>query len=182
MSDKRKSGLTTRDLHALDRAVLALFGGRRHHFAHLSEFLNGTYLVGTAQTGGGFRDVDVRTILADDVFDARFPDGAMWSTFCFLAADWLTRQTGLPVDYQVQRRTEANAKYPGNRNPLGTGRGFAGFGDAAPFDVYGERSASGDDRTPNDSGGVDGGFLLALAVILAVVAVLLAVGGTGAAR
>lgn len=140
MSDKRKSGLTTRDLHALDRAVFALFGGRRHAYAHLGDFLNGTYLVGTAQTSTNYRDVDVRTILADDVFDTTFPDGGMWSTFCFLAADWLSRQTGLPIDYQVQRQSEANAEYDGPRNPLGTGRGFAGYGDAGPFDAYGERS------------------------------------------
>ena len=141
MSARRKSGLSTRDLHALDRAVYALFGGRRDVYSYLSEFLEGTYLVGTAQTGGEYRDVDVRTILADDVFDARFPDGAMWSTFCFLAADWLRAQTGLPVDYQVQRQTQANAKYDGPRNPIGTGRGFAGYGDATPFDVYGYRPA-----------------------------------------
>ena len=137
---RRKSGLTTRNLHALDRAVAALFGAERDVYANLEDFVDGTYLVGTAQTGGEYRDVDVRTILDDDVFDARFPDGALWSTFCYLVTEWLTARTGLPVDYQIQRRSEANDRFPGgNRNPLGTGRGFAGYGDATPFDVYGQR-------------------------------------------
>ena len=122
---RRKSGLSTRDLHALDVACLflvGLFGAGR------------VYLVGTAQTGGEYRDVDVRAILPDDEFDAMFGgQPVLWSKFCFLASDWLAHQTGLPVDFQVQRRTEANEKYDGRRNPVGTGRMFAGGGDATPF-------------------------------------------------
>jgi len=46
--------------------------------------------VGTAQTGGKHRDVDVRTILADDDFDRRFGIGedegvdgqAFWALVC----------------------------------------------------------------------------------------------------
>lgn len=127
MAANRKSGLSTRDMHALDMAVMALLGvlmgaGR-------------TYLVGTAQTGGDYRDVDVRTILPDDQFDAMFGGKpVLWSKFCFLVSDHLGRQTGLPVDYQVQRATEANEKYAGERNPLGIGRAFAGGGDASGFD------------------------------------------------
>jgi hypothetical protein len=133
----RKSGLSTRDLHALDIAV----GG-------LTWLYNGycTYLVGTAQTGGEYRDVDVRTILGDEEFDALIGNDAnLWSTLSYLIGDWLGRQTGLPVDYQIQRQTEANEKHNGPRNPLGQRRGFAGYGDATPFDAYGKRT-DGTDR------------------------------------
>lgn len=122
----RKSGLTTLELHVLDvacRPIWAAFGG--------------TYLVGTAQTGGPFRDVDVRTILYDDDFDRMFGgEGgkAVWSLFCLSVALMLAQQTGLPIDYQVQRMTEANAKYDGRRNALGMGgRVYAGGGDATRF-------------------------------------------------
>lgn len=101
-----------------------------------------TYLVGTAQTGGDYRDVDVRTILRDDEFDAVFgarPD--LWEAWCFTTCAWLKAATGLPVDYQVQRMTEANEKHHGGgRNPLGSvartrihGRQYAGRGDATRF-------------------------------------------------
>jgi hypothetical protein len=45
----------------------------------------------------------------------------------------LAQQTGLPVDYQIQRMTEANAKYDGMRNPIGRRRTYAGGGDATPW-------------------------------------------------
>lgn len=46
----------------------------------------------------------------------------------------LTEDTGLPIDFQIQRMTEANAKYDGPRNPLGAGRrDYAGGGDATKF-------------------------------------------------
>ena len=133
MTAARKSGLTTRDLAALDKAVSAL-----------PWIADGwTYLVGTAQTGGEYRDVDVRTIVPNDEFDRLFSDAALWSTVCFLAADWLSRQTGLPVDYQIQRQTEANEKHSGSRNPLGFRSAvYAGGGDATPFDVLGNRQAA----------------------------------------
>ena len=35
------------------------------------------------------------------------------------ADGWLARQSGLPIDFQIQRRTEANIQYPGQRQALG---------------------------------------------------------------
>lgn len=125
MTAGRKSGLSTRDLFALDRAVCTVVPAEWR-----------TYLVGTAQTGGDYRDVDVRTILDDAVFDRVFPSAEVWQAWCFLTCEWLARATGLPVDYQVQRRTEANAQHDGPRNPLGLSRSarlYAGGGDATPF-------------------------------------------------
>lgn len=51
---------------------------------------------------------------------------------CYSMTAWLRAETGLPIDFQIQRQTEANKKY-GNqfRNPLGVrGLNFAGYGDA----------------------------------------------------
>jgi hypothetical protein len=123
----RKSGLTTLELHLLDQACERVWGA----------FNGPTYLVGTAQNGGPYRDVDVRTILPDEEFDRLFGDNgaALWSLVCMSVGRWLADTTGLPVDYQIQRQTEANEKYPnGGRNPIGTGRTYAGGGDATRFD------------------------------------------------
>lgn len=95
-----------------------------------------TYLVGSVEQGKEYRDVDVRTILPDEEFDAVFGERPLlWDAFCLGQTAWLTQQTGLPIDYQVQRATEANEKHAGKpRNPLGRARGrrFAGGGDATP--------------------------------------------------
>ena len=124
MTANRKSGLSTLNLHLLDmacRPVWAAFGA--------------TYLVGTAQQGGAYRDVDVRTILADEDFDRLFGDEVgrrRWELLCLSVGWMLAHQAGLPVDYQIQRMTEANAKHDGPRNPIGIGRTYAGGGDATP--------------------------------------------------
>ncbi len=120
----RATRLTTRDMYALDRAVSTVIPEDWP-----------TYLVGSAETSDIYRDVDVRTILDDRLFDQLFPSLRVWECWCFLASDWLTRATGLPIDYQVQRRTEANERYDGPRNPLGRspGRAYAGGGDATPY-------------------------------------------------
>jgi hypothetical protein len=124
------SGLTTTELHRLDRACVDL------HRA----FPSRTYLVGSAYDGDTFRDVDVRTILDDDEFDIIFgPRPQFWGLVCVSVATHLSDTTGLRVDYQIQRLTEANEKHDGPRNPLGqfigkhAGREFAGLGDATLF-------------------------------------------------
>lgn len=124
MAEKRKCGLSTLDLHLLELACQPVW-----------KAFGATYLVGTAQTGGEHRDVDVRTILSDEDFDRIFGDGeAFWSLVCSSVALRLREQTGLPIDYQIQRQTEANEKYQGQRNPIGHGhRVYAGGGDATDF-------------------------------------------------
>lgn len=133
MAKHRKSGLTTLELHLLEQAcrpVWEAFGSGR---------VGSTYLVGTAQTGGKYRDVDVRTILPDHEFDALFRvvernGQALWALMCAAIGRMLADQTGLPIDYQIQRMSEANEKYQGERNPLGHGgRVYAGGGDATKF-------------------------------------------------
>lgn len=133
MAKTRKSGLTTLELHLLEQACRPVWAGFGSGAA------GSTYLVGTAQTGGKHRDVDVRTILPDEEFDRLFGaedrnGKALWSLLCCAIGKMLADQTGLPIDYQIQRMTEANEKYQGNRNPVGHGhRVYAGGGDATAF-------------------------------------------------
>lgn len=90
------------------------------------------YLVGSATRRKTWRDVDVRVILADEVYDAAFPlrvgqrhphptpVGTSWSAVS-MAFSALGRQlTGLPIDFQIQSQTQANDQ-PGAtaRIPLG---------------------------------------------------------------
>lgn len=86
------------------------------------------YQVGSSLERPDFRDVDVRLILDDAVFDALFGnvrEGASWElspfwiVICTGVTFWLRQQTGLPVDFQIQPMTHANEKHPGTRQPLG---------------------------------------------------------------
>lgn len=123
MSDKFMS---TYDLHRLDQAVRPIVKAFRKH----------PYLVGSAGARSDYRDVDVRLMLDDAEFDVLFAERrALWGLLCYAITAWLRVDTGLPIDFQIQRQTEANAKYGGRmRNPLG-GRenDFAGLGDATNF-------------------------------------------------
>ena len=83
------------------------------------------YLVGTAAVGKTWRDVDVRLILPDDEFDQLFPpvpfdqaDGR-WGLICAAISELARQRTGLPVDFQIQRQSYANDRYPGVRQALG---------------------------------------------------------------
>lgn len=127
-----RSELTTLELHLLDAACVPLWAA-----------FGSTYLVGTAQRGGSYRDVDVRTILDDDEFDRLFGDEAgqqRWELLCVVIGQQLSHVTGLPVDYQIQCMTEANAKYDGMRNPIGVNRSYAAGGDATPWTPKAERA------------------------------------------
>lgn len=101
----------------------------------IEEGIGATFHVGTSASGRQeYRDVDVRTILSDERYDALEeavePDGI---AFLGLAiGQYLHSITGLPIDYQIQRQTEANERHQGARNPLGL-RDLSNFrGDAAP--------------------------------------------------
>lgn len=119
----RSTWLTTYDLHRLDLAV-----------APLRRLCPGIYLVGTVMSSPDWRDVDVRMIMADDEFDATFANSLLWEVFCLTATSWLRSETGLPIDFQVQRQSEANEKHKGVRNHLSGGRRqYAGLGDGTPY-------------------------------------------------
>lgn len=78
------------------------------------------YLVGSVQTRPDYRDVDLRLILDDETFDATWRDPVKVRMINRAVSAWGQRDTGLPIDFQLQRRTEANAEFPdGFRNPMG---------------------------------------------------------------
>lgn len=127
----RHCHLTTYDLHRLDVACTALRSFYREHNG-------GIYLVGSSELRRDYRDVDVRLILPDLEFDKLFGHSEkLWSAFCYAVSGQLRADTGLPIDFQVQRRSEANARFHGPRNGLGHvasgAREFAGLGDATRF-------------------------------------------------
>lgn len=92
-----------------------------------SAFGGPPYLVGSALTQkSGWRDVDVRVILADEDYDAlglgdpKHPQHNMkWVSLCLAYSALGKQMTGLPIDFQIQRRTEANAEFSGPRSALG---------------------------------------------------------------
>lgn len=106
----RPNGYIARpDLWALDEACKPL----RSTFPDY-----GPYLVGSVTERPNFRDVDVRLILADEQYDRLTDDE--WGLLGFITSRHLAAVTGLPVDFQFQRQTEANAAYGDRiRTPLG---------------------------------------------------------------
>lgn len=100
----------------------------------IREWLDTPFLVGSVWERRDPGDIDVRVILADDEFDALFDARPrLWSLLCLTTTAYLEQATGLPVDFQVQRRTEANEKHPGPRSALGLPKDvFAGGGDGTP--------------------------------------------------
>ena len=118
----RSCYLSPHQLKRLDLACIAI----REAFPNY-----GPVLVGSVGERTDFRDVDVRVILRDKDFDHIFGKGTAdshgeahsdprWSLLCSALSEWLSDLSGLPVDFQIQRMTEANATYSsGARNPLG---------------------------------------------------------------
>ncbi len=84
------------------------------------------YLVGSSLTTRTYRDVDVRVILDDEVYDRWFPGPGhqsthpLWSLLCSAISSQLASTTGLPIDFQLQSRSDMEAKYANKpRHPLG---------------------------------------------------------------
>lgn len=94
------------------------------------------YLVGTAADRTEYRDVDVRLILDDDKYAALAsvvgPD--LLAFLGIAVGEYLAARTGMPIDFQVQQQTAANAHHGGMRNPLGmrTLDNYRGDAPAAP--------------------------------------------------
>lgn len=93
----------------------------------LNEAFDGQcYLVGSALERAGWRDIDVRLMMDDNAFGALFPGvgehwefDPRWLIMTVAISKWLSDQTGLPVDFQFQPQTHANARHKGPRNALG---------------------------------------------------------------
>lgn len=89
------------------------------------------YLVGSALIGITWRDVDVRIILDDEEYNSLFGcekakperENVKWSAYCLAFSELGNRMTGLPIDFQVQRQSDANEQFKGPRSCLIFGRG-----------------------------------------------------------
>lgn len=84
----------------------------------------GCYLVGSALERRDYRDVDVRLIMEDAAYDRMFRNDSgwanpLWSLMCTSISLWLSKTTELPIDFQIQRQSTANAQHDGKRSPLG---------------------------------------------------------------
>lgn len=86
----------------------------------------GIYQVGSSLERADWRDIDLRYILPDDEFAKLFPDAEdhweqdpRWLLLTVAISGWLSKQTGLPVDFQFQPQTHANARHKGPRNAYG---------------------------------------------------------------
>ena len=95
----------------------------------------GCYLVGSSLTRRDYRDIDVRFIMADDAYDRMFRNDAgytnpLWSLMCTTISLWLRQQTDLPIDFQIQRMTQANRDHAPSdghkRNALGIFHDYPG--------------------------------------------------------
>lgn len=83
------------------------------------------YLVGSALHTKQWRDVDVRLILPDDEYAAlglgkpNLPHhNGKWVALCMAFSALGRQMTGLPIDFQIQQQTRANAEYDGPRSAL----------------------------------------------------------------
>jgi hypothetical protein len=89
----------------------------------------GCYLVGSSLERADWRDVDVRMILSDAEFMVLFPDVDLtahnwefdprWLLMTVSISEHLSKVTGLPIDFQFQPQTHANARHSKPRSPMG---------------------------------------------------------------
>lgn len=102
------------------RQICEAFGG--HH----------CYVVGSCLEKPDWRDVDVRYILEDADFEVLFPGATLheggggcweqdprWLLMTVSISEHLSRVTGLPIDFQFQSQTHANARHKGSRSCIG---------------------------------------------------------------
>lgn len=101
--------LTVLDYFNLDQAVKVL--GQTFHY--------NVYLVGSVLTRPNFRDVDLRCMLDDEDYDKLFSSSYndlncdhMRKVMNISISSWLKSLTGLPVDFQFQKTSEANKEFP----------------------------------------------------------------------
>lgn len=101
-----------------DTIKLQHFGRVIHEFFGHYPYQVGSSLKCTLGQADRWRDVDVRLILPDEEFDALFGEltrprclNLKWNAACLAFAALGRDMTGLPIDFQVDRQTEANQDY-----------------------------------------------------------------------
>jgi hypothetical protein len=123
--------MSTPDLQAA-KHVIGVGGPGLIHLNHFGALIREAFfgevpfLVGSAARSKTWRDVDVRLMLPDDVFDEMFgasKPGWMNPMFSLMTAAISAlgaQYTGLPIDFQFQSQGHANQHYGGEtRIPLG---------------------------------------------------------------
>lgn len=100
----------------------------RDAFGNEADFA-GIYIVGSCLERPDWRDVDVRMMLDDKAFQELFPSACLisgswefdprWTLLTVAISNWMRQQTGLPIDFQFQPMTHANAQHKGRRNAVG---------------------------------------------------------------
>ncbi len=79
----------------------------------------GCYQVGSSLTTKDYRDVDLRTILKDEEYDTFIQTDERLKFLNAVISEWIAARTGLPIDFQFQRQTQANKEFTGRRNYIG---------------------------------------------------------------
>lgn len=120
---------------------LQWFGRVVHEFFGEYPYHVGSSLKCTLGRADTWRDVDVRLILADEDFDALFGKltrprclNLKWNAACLAFSALGRDMTDLPIDFQIDRQTEANEDYGKEpRSAIGilTAEGVAYAGDHA---------------------------------------------------
>ena len=127
-----------RQVSTMDRAAKGIYIGAPACFAleeairpvceafGAYESTGGCYVVGSSLERADWRDVDVRLMLDDAQFAALFPcagqhweNDTRWLVLTVAISERLTKLTGLPIDFQFQPQTLANARHKGRRNAIG---------------------------------------------------------------
>jgi len=108
------------ELELACRQINEAFGGGIAH----------CYLVGSALDRADRRDIDVRLIISDEEFQSLFPHcvdprpsfwehDARWLLMTTALSEYLSKRTGLSIDFQFQAQTAANEFHKGPRHALG---------------------------------------------------------------
>jgi hypothetical protein len=119
---------------AKPREVKSIYIGAPAVFAleleckHINEAFGdyGCYIVGSSLHRPDWRDVDVRYIMKDEEFAKLFPDAGQnwemdtrWLLLTVSISEYLSKRTGLPIDFQIQPQTHANERHPKPRSATG---------------------------------------------------------------
>lgn len=68
------------------------------------------YQVGSSLDRPDWRDVDIRCLLSDEEYSNLSQFGMKFISIGI--SEWLSKTTGLPIDFQFQQQTQANKEYP----------------------------------------------------------------------
>ena len=125
---KRANFVPAPHFYLLNQACLVITKAFSYH----------VYLVGSATENRDYRDIDVRLILDDADYDHLFNDvtgthlNALWSLMCTSISLYLSKASDLPIDFQIQRQTQANEQHHGQRQCLGI---FLDYPGERPGDI-----------------------------------------------